>query len=106
MGENQEVELIEEESESSTEELRIAMPLLFEEGYMAGLINTPEFEEGQKIGNKIGGIFTQLMNYGIGEDSALAILVNYMTAENNVEVQKINLEIAKVNSSNTEKNNF
>lgn len=109
MGENQDreltqEELIEEAIQKAYEDT--IFPIELTEEQLSEHINSEDFTKGQNMGNFFAGMYTQMINFGMMHGDILDVMLSYMTAENNLEVQKLNLEIARVNSSNSEKNNF
>lgn len=88
--EDKKLELKEIELEESQTE-----PIFFTDPYILDWMvddNSSSFDEGIEISSKYAGFFSGLISNGMNYDDAVAMVFNYMSAENNLELALINKE--------------
>ena len=76
----------------------ITEPLLIMDDELEELMKSPEFIEGLKVGAKLAGIYTGLVNCGMSLETAQDIAVNHHTLTLNTEALKIQQKTLKRSS--------
>ena len=78
-------------------------PITMDDETLTAILGSQEAQVGMEIASMYAGMFVTLYNVGVPISDCVEIIQNEQNARNNLEIQRINLEIAKLKSIQAEK---
>lgn len=90
------------EPDSDSDDDYTQPPLMLDDIEITDMVNSDEFQNGQKVASYYAGIFTTLVNSGVPIKNACEFIIHEQNNLNDVTLQNINKEIAKINAIKVE----
>lgn len=84
-----------------TENTYVVEPFVLTDAEMELFAKTEEYQEGTKIGAKLGGISNALISCGFSKEMAMEVAMNYQTLTFNVESIKLQAKTLKRSGGGT-----